>query len=71
MVEMLTPTESDVYSKLIFRPPYDSFGVEHGYQCLDFYKHSLPSGLTNMLTPKMFIAQLHFALNNMLLKDKK
>jgi len=28
MVSILTPSESNVYSKLGFRTPYDSFGVE-------------------------------------------
>ena len=40
-----TPTESHVYSKWIFRLPYDSFGVEHGCECLNCYKHAIPLGL--------------------------
>ena len=29
IVEMLTPKESNVYSKLACRTSYDSYGVEH------------------------------------------
>ena len=42
---MLTPKESYVYSKLVFRPPYDSFGVEHRFEHYIFYKHAILSGL--------------------------
>ena len=52
MVRFLTPKESNVYSKWIFHPTYDSFGVEQGHERLNFYKHAIPSGLINTLTPK-------------------
>ena len=42
VVEMLTPKESNVYSKLMLHPTYDSFGVEQGYKYPHFYKHSIP-----------------------------
>ena len=50
--QIKTPKESNVYSKLAFIQPYDSFGVEHGYKHHHFYKHAIPSGLVDMLTPK-------------------
>ena len=39
----LTPKESNVYSGL-FRPRYDSYGVEFRYEYPIFYKHSIPLG---------------------------
>jgi len=41
----MTPKESNVYSKLTFHQPYDSFGVERGSDFCNFYKHTIPSGL--------------------------
>jgi len=45
IIEMPTPKESNVYSKVICRPVCDSFGVEPGYECSIFYKHAIPAGL--------------------------
>jgi len=45
IVEMLTPKESNVYSKLACRTSYDSYGVEHGYGRYNSYKHTIHSGL--------------------------
>ena len=45
MIGLPTPKESNVYSQLIAKQPYDSFGVERVYQRQDFYKHTIPSGL--------------------------
>jgi len=45
IVGKLTPTESNVYSNLNCTPPYDSFGVEHEYKRVHFYKHAIPLGL--------------------------
>ena len=45
MVSTLTPSESHVYSKLEFHPPYDSFGVERVFVRICFYKHAIPLGL--------------------------
>jgi hypothetical protein len=45
MVEIRTPKESNVYSKLIFLLTCDSEGVEREYECRFFYKHAIPSGL--------------------------
>ena len=45
MVEMPTPKESNVYSKVICRPVCDSFGVEPGYERSIFNKHAIPLGL--------------------------
>jgi hypothetical protein len=42
---MLTLKESNVYRKLMFRFLYDSFGVERGNGCRNFYKHAIPLGL--------------------------
>jgi hypothetical protein len=56
MAEMLTPKESYVYSKLIFRPLYDSFGVELGLGHHHFYKHTIPSGLVSQRCKKLFIS---------------
>jgi len=47
-----TPKESNVYSNMICIPRYDSFGVEHGYDLLISYKHTIPSGLTAISTQK-------------------
>ena len=46
---MMNLKDSNVYSilKLIYR--YDSFGVEQGNEHLIFYKHTILSGLENML----------------------
>jgi len=44
MVSILTPTESNVYSKMAFHPPYDSFGVERVFERTNFYKHAIPPG---------------------------
>ena len=51
MVELLTPKESNVCSQWTFLPPYDSFGVERGYEHIHVYKHTIHSGLDNLLTP--------------------
>jgi len=48
----LTPKESNVYSKLIYNTPYDSYGVEHRKEYLIFYKHAILSGLVGILNPK-------------------
>jgi len=45
---ILTPKESNVYSKLVFNQLYDSFGVEHGYGRYHFYKHAIPLGLVSL-----------------------
>jgi len=45
MVSILTPSESNVYNKLEFHPPYDSFGVERVFKRINFYKHAIPPGL--------------------------
>jgi hypothetical protein len=42
MLEILTPKESNVYSKLTCLSSYDSFGVEHGFKHPNFYKHAIP-----------------------------
>jgi hypothetical protein len=47
MIEILTPRESNVYSQMRFHPPYDSFGVEHRDEDINFYKHAIPSGLVS------------------------
>ena len=47
MVEMPTPKESNVYSKVRCRPACDSFGVEPGYERSIFYKHAIPLGLAS------------------------
>jgi len=46
IVDILTPKESNVYSILICRSTYDSYGVEHGYERHKSYKYTIPSGLT-------------------------
>ena len=45
MVSILTPSESNVYSKLGFNPPYDSFGVDRVHEHINVYKHAIPLGL--------------------------
>ena len=45
MIGLATPKESNVYSQLIAKQPYDSFGVEGEFQRQDFYKHTIHSGL--------------------------
>jgi hypothetical protein len=45
MVEMLTPKEANVYSKLICFLLCDSEGVEREYERRYIYKHAIPSGL--------------------------
>ena len=45
MLEMLTPKESNVYSKLIHWSTCDSFGVEPDYERYIYYKHAIPPGL--------------------------
>jgi len=44
--KLLTLKESDVYSILDFKSPYDSFGVEHEYVRINFYKHAIHTGLS-------------------------
>jgi len=51
MNEMLTPKESNVYSKWIYPPTYDSFGVAHSYEHFDFYKHTIPLGFPSPKVP--------------------
>ena len=46
IVDKLTPKESNVYSNLICRSSYDSYGVEHGCEHHNSYTHTIPSGLT-------------------------
>jgi len=55
LVSILTPSESNVYSKLGFRTPYDSFGVERVFERINFYKHAIPSGLGVQKCHKLFI----------------
>ena len=55
MVSILTPSESNVYSKLVFRLPYDSFGVERVLKRINFYKHAIPLGLGFQKIHKLFI----------------
>ena len=45
LVSILTPLESNVYSKLGFYPLCDSFGVERVFERINCYKHAIPSGL--------------------------
>jgi hypothetical protein len=45
LIAVLTPKESNVYSKLTLRLPYDSFGVEYMFVHLNSYKHAIPLGL--------------------------
>jgi len=51
LVSILTPLESNVYSKLEFYPLSDSFGVERVFERINFYKHAIPLGLGSILTP--------------------
>ena len=51
LVDMLTPTESNVYSKISCPKQYDSFGFKHGHERHNRYKHTIPSGLVDNLTP--------------------
>jgi hypothetical protein len=46
-IQRMTPKESNVYNNMIAYPPYDSYGVAHGYVHDNFYKHAIPSGLTS------------------------
>jgi len=55
MVSILTPSESNVYSKLGFRTPYDSFGVENVFERINFNKHEIPMGLVFQKCHKLFI----------------
>jgi len=57
-VSKLTPTESNVYNKLGFLPPYDSFGVERIYERIHFYKLAIPLGLGFQECHKLFIYSL-------------
>ena len=54
-VSMLTPKESNVYSKLRSRTPYDSFGVERIFGRIIFYKHAIPLGLSFQKCHMLFI----------------
>jgi len=58
LISIRTPSESNVYSKLGFRPPYDSFGVERVFNRINFYKHAIPSGLGFQKYQKLFIYHL-------------
>jgi len=53
--QLTTPSESNVYSKLGYRTAYDSFGVEHVFERINFYKHAIPSGLGFKKYHKLFI----------------
>ena len=55
MVEMPTPKESNVYSKVRCRPAYDSFGVEPGYEHSICYKLAIPLGLASQGSYKFVV----------------
>ena len=61
MVSILTPSESHVYSKMAFRPPYDSFGVERVFERISFYKHAIPPEF-NFQKCHMLFRALYFDL---------
>ena len=62
LINTLTPKESNVFSKWMLFPTYDSYGVEHINDRRNFYKHAIPSGLdiqrTQKTTMKKSIIQL-------------
>ena len=51
---MPTPTESNVYSQLGFHKSTDSFGVEHVFEHINFYKHAIHLGLGFQKCHKFF-----------------
>ena len=55
IVEMPTPKESNVYSKVRCRPACDSFGVESGYERCICYKHAIPPGLASQGSCKFIV----------------
>ena len=55
MIPKMTPSESNVYSKLESLPPYDSFGVERVHEHINVYKHAIPAGLGFQKCHKFFI----------------
>ena len=54
-IEVPTPKESNVYSKVRYRPACDSFGVESGYERSICYKHAIPPGLASQGSCKFIV----------------
>jgi ribosomal protein L32E len=68
MVEIMTPKESNVYSKLRSLLTYDSERVEREFESPYFYKHAIPSGLSS--TQKINIKVLKDMLSYIMLAPK-